>query len=70
MTQTERDKAIQDASRAHTSLVLFSKAADLATDSDVSSEYYSWSQKIARIARDAQARCLRDYDRAVARANK
>jgi len=60
------DDHIRSATKAHTSLTLFAAVAEMATGADVSADYYGYSQRIAKIARDAQQRCLRDHDKAVA----
>lgn len=65
-----RTQAINDAAKAHTSLCLFEKAAEIVEGSDVDARYFTASQHIAALCRKVEQRCLRDYDRFVVIANR
>jgi hypothetical protein len=70
MAKTEREAAIRTLAKAHTSLCLFEAAVKLLEGSDVDARYASCVNQIVALCKDAEALCLRDYDRAVAVAKR
>ena len=56
----------KEAAKQHTSLCLFEAIVRLAECSDIEADYQSDVQRIIRIAKSAESRCLARYDRALA----
>jgi hypothetical protein len=67
MTRAHYRSPLMVAAKAHTALVLFAKIAELAESPELTG-YHSATTAILRTSAAAQARCLRDFDRAVAKA--
>lgn len=68
MAYTEKGKAIKEAAVARSDLNLFAAVAALMESSLVSSDCYAAEARIVRICQAEQAKCLRRYDRAIAKA--
>lgn len=58
-----------EAARAHTDLNIFAAVVSLLEGGHVSSDVQPFDFRIIRLAQQAQQRCLKRYDDAVARAN-
>lgn len=64
-TKNNRESLAKEIAKHHTSLVLFEAAAQIIESSDIDADYYVAAQKIARLCRVAEQRCLRKYDAAM-----